>query len=46
MKNLVVVVIVNSTSDYTLDLYRSYFKGISCNIELQVWRAVDRKFSI
>jgi hypothetical protein len=29
---------VNSTSDYTLwTLYRSYFKGISANIELQVY---------
>jgi hypothetical protein len=29
---------VNSTSDYTLwILYRSYFKGISANIELQVY---------
>jgi hypothetical protein len=31
------VCIVNSTSDYMLwTLYRSYFKGISGNIELQV----------
>jgi hypothetical protein len=29
---------VNSTSDYTLKtLYRSYFKGISANSELQVY---------
>jgi hypothetical protein len=29
---------VNSTSDYTLwTLYRSYFKGISANIELQIY---------
>jgi hypothetical protein len=29
---------VNSTSDYTFwTLYRSYFKGISANIELQVY---------
>jgi hypothetical protein len=29
---------VNSTSDYTLwTLSRSYFKGISANIELQVY---------
>jgi hypothetical protein len=29
---------VNSTSDYTLwTLYLSYFKGISANIELQVY---------
>jgi hypothetical protein len=36
---------VNSTSHYTVwTLYRTYFKGISANIELQViaWRAIDR----
>jgi hypothetical protein len=37
--NSLVVSTVNSTSDYTLwTLYRSYFKGISPNIELHVNR--------
>jgi hypothetical protein len=37
----------NSKSDYTIwTLYRSYYKGISANIEVQVhtWRDVDRTY--
>jgi hypothetical protein len=34
---------LNSTSDYALwTLYRSYFQGISANIELQVYNVTCR----